>query len=66
MVQSVQIPQHYACAMDVDAGQRSLFACGLAKELGKLPPCILRFPLDQGQVGELLFHILFFFFSIKL
>jgi len=29
-VQRMQM-EHYACAMDVDAGQRSLFACGVAR-----------------------------------
>ena len=49
-VQRMQM-EHYACAMDVDAGQRSLFACGVARE-GKLPPSILHFPMNQGQVGK--------------
>uniref|UniRef100_A0A7S0S0L2 Guanine nucleotide-binding protein subunit beta-like protein n=1 Tax=Pyramimonas obovata TaxID=1411642 RepID=A0A7S0S0L2_9CHLO len=54
-VQRMQIPQHYACAMDVDASRRALYACGVAKE-GKLPPNILHFPLHQGQVGGALWH----------
>ena len=47
----MQIPQpaHYACAMDIDAGPRALFAAAMPKE-HKTGPSILHFPLHQGQV----------------